>query len=150
MRALELKIPPPVVLAACAALVWLTAPAAGPRGELRVALTALVAVTGFLVEAAAGMRFVQAGTTVNPMRPERSSALVTTGLHAWSRNPMYVGQLLLLAAWALWRGGALSPLWLVAYAAYVTRFQIIPEERVLSATFGADYGAYRARVRRWL
>ncbi|RBI49163.1 hypothetical protein BRL76_18820, partial [Xanthomonas oryzae pv. oryzae] len=45
-------------------------------------------------------RFRRAGTTVDPRRPQRCSALVQTGLHRYSRNPMYIGHALLLAGWA--------------------------------------------------
>ena len=63
---------------------------------------------------------------------------------------MYLGLVLLLSAWAV----HLQAVWPwarpVAFVAYITRFQILPEERVLRARFGAEYLAYTARVRRWL
>lgn len=89
-------------------------------------------------------------TTINPLQPERASALVTDGIYRYTRNPMYLSLLLLLFGYAceLWNWPAfLAPL---AYAAYITRFQIQPEERVLEAKFGEAYRAYKRRVRRWL
>ncbi len=153
MRALELKVPPPLVGAVCGVSLWLTAPTPHAASLASVgaigALAMVVAALGLAIEIVAASGFFRAGTTVNPLTPARSSVLVTTGLHAWSRNPMYVGQLLLLAAWALWIGSPMGVLWLAAYGAYLTRFQIMPEERILAGLFGAEFEAYRARVRRW-
>ncbi len=96
------------------------------------------------------LAFDRAGTTVNPLHPTSSRALVTTGLHGISRNPMYLGHALLLFAWACWLQHPLALIGVPPYIAYVTRFQIVAEERALAETFGATYQAYRARVRRWL
>jgi protein-S-isoprenylcysteine O-methyltransferase Ste14 len=63
---------------------------------------------------------------------------------------MYLALLLLLAAWGLHGGHLLAPLWLAAFMAYMTRFQILPEERALAALFGEEFEAYRGRTRRWL
>lgn len=84
------------------------------------------------------------------MQPGKASALVTGSVYRLSRNPMYVGLALLLAAWAVY----LSMLWPflgpVLFVLYMNRFQIGPEERVMRGKFGEDYAAYAARVRRWL
>ena len=96
------------------------------------------------------LTFRRARTTVNPLRPANASALVTTGPFALSRNPMYVGMATLLAGWAAWLGTPWALTGLVAFVAWITRFQILPEERVLAQRFGAAFDAYRGRVRRWL
>ena len=76
--------------------------------------------------------------------------MVRHGIYRFTRNPMYLGQLLQLVAWAFWLENLLAFAVLPAYIAYLTRFQIIPEERILSARFGASYAAYQQRVRRWV
>ncbi|MEB0160908.1 isoprenylcysteine carboxylmethyltransferase family protein, partial [Pseudomonas sp. AH2 (2023)] len=88
-------------------------------------------------------------TTVNPLRPDKAAALVSGGVYRVTRNPMYVGMMLLLVAWAVYLDSAWVLAGPVAFVAYITRFQIAPEERVLRAKF-ADFDAYAARVRRWL
>jgi protein-S-isoprenylcysteine O-methyltransferase Ste14 len=102
---------------------------------------------GALLLAAALRRF-SARTTRNPY--ERPSVLIEEGPYRFSRNPMYAGLLLALAGAAVMLG-SLSPL--LALPLFVllvqTRF-IAHEERVLEERFGADYRAYRRRVRRWL
>jgi protein-S-isoprenylcysteine O-methyltransferase Ste14 len=150
---LEHRIPPPVAMLVVAAAMWglaRTWPALAfdlpPLGPL----AAGVAAIALAIELAAAWRFVRARTTVNPLAPERSAQLVVDGLNRYSRNPMYVGQALLLFAWALWLAHPLALLPWPLFPAYIARFQILPEERALAARFGDAYAAYRARVRRWL
>jgi protein-S-isoprenylcysteine O-methyltransferase Ste14 len=151
---LELRVPPVVVVLACAGAMWLMAKASGPSVVgvgMRAGLATLLAATG-LVLAVGGVReFRAARTTVNPLHPEQAAAMVTGGIYQRSRNPMYLGMLCLLAAWAAWLG-RLAPIILVlpAFVLYMNRFQIRPEERALEQRFGPAFGEYAARVRRWL
>ena len=94
--------------------------------------------------------FVRAKTTVNPMKPASASALVVSGLYARSRNPMYLGLLLILIGWAVYLSNGLAFLLLLAFILYMNRFQIEPEERALISLFGQEFVAYKSRVRRWL
>ncbi|NUZ07195.1 methyltransferase family protein [Piscinibacter koreensis] len=154
-RGLELRVPPLlVVLVAAAAMAGITrvapmfdvAIAAGWRSALAALLLALG--IGFAV--AGVVAFRRANTTVDPIRPDAASALVAVGVYRVSRNPMYVGFVLALAAWAVWLANALAVVVLPLFVAYLDRFQIVPEERALGARFGASYDAYLRRVRRWL
>jgi protein-S-isoprenylcysteine O-methyltransferase Ste14 len=89
-------------------------------------------------------------TTVNPLNPSAASAVVSNGVYRFSRNPMYLGFLLALAAWAIYLSNALAALFLPAFVAYMNRFQIKPEERALLAQFGPAFLQYMAAVRRWI
>ena len=131
------------------AQVWPSSLIALPS-SLRLTMVAALAVLGLLLNLLPKLAFGRAGTTVNPLRPASSRALVTSGLHGVSRNPMYLGHALLLVAWACWLRHPAALIGAPLYMAYVTRYQILPEEWALSAMFGAAYDAYRARVRRWL
>lgn len=93
-------------------------------------------------------QFKKAGTTVKPY--ERSSALVTRGVFAWTRNPMYLGMALVVIGIGLLLG-SLSPL-LVAgvFPVVLDRVFIVPEERMLEESFGEEFRVYRRRVRRWV
>ena len=117
---------------------------------VRVPLAIALAVIGAAFDLSGLVAFRRAKTTVNPMRPQSTSSLVGSGVYRLTRNPMYVGLAFMLCGWAvfLWSWWALPGPF--AFAAYVDRFQIVPEERALSALFGADYMAYKHRVRRWL
>lgn len=125
-------------------------PAASFAFSARPWLAAPLAAAGLLLNLLPKLAFGKAGTTVNPLRPHASRALVASGLHRWSRNPMYLGHAVLLLAWAVWLRHPAAFVAVPAYMAWVTRFQILPEERALAATFGQAYLDYRRRVRRWL
>ena len=153
MSVLELKVPPPIVALVLALLMWLTPAVAGLMqipypGRV---LSALVLVCiGQSIAIAGIVAFRRARTTVNPVKASMASSLVIQGVYRYTRNPMYVGLLLTLLAWAVFLANPFAVLWLVVFVLYITRFQIIPEERALASLFGAEYEAYKARVRRWV
>jgi protein-S-isoprenylcysteine O-methyltransferase Ste14 len=107
-------------------------------------------VVAFIAPFAALHQFGRAGTTVNPHQPEKTSALVTGGIYAWTRNPMYLGLTLVLIGWAA-RLGTLTPFaGPLLFVLLIERVQILPEEQALRARFGREYEDYCARVSRWL
>ena len=103
---------------------------------------------GIALNIVADRQFKHWGTEVKPFK--RSSALVTDGVFRWSRNPMYLG-MVLIAGGLAWAEGSLSP-WIAApaLAILLDRVFIVREEAMLEETFGAGYRRYRQRVRRWL
>lgn len=153
MSKLELKVLPLVVAALAAGIIagidWLLPQAryAVPFGDIAALILALaggaVGVLGILA-------FKSARTTVNPTRPGDASSLVTGGIYRITRNPMYLGVLLLLLGWSLYLGNAVAWLGAVGFVLYLDRFQIGPEERMMAQLFGEDFRAYRSRVRRWI
>ncbi len=153
MTALELKLPPMglallfalAMWGAATSLPWLAIPL-----PLHLVLATACFLAGILFILAAGAVFRSVKTTVNPTKPEATSSLVISGVYRLSRNPMYVGALLVLAGWAAFLSHWLPVLFLPAFVVYMNRFQIGPEERVLSGKFGADYERYKQTVRRWL
>jgi protein-S-isoprenylcysteine O-methyltransferase Ste14 len=152
MSSLELRIPPVAILLAAGALMWLLELVLPWPGNLpgRLPAALLAGVAGVVIAAAGVVAFRQARTTVNPMTPGAASSLVERGIYRYTRNPMYLGMALALLAWALWLGSFASLVVLPLFTAYMTRFQIVPEEHALAATFGDAFAAYRRRVRRWL
>jgi protein-S-isoprenylcysteine O-methyltransferase Ste14 len=152
MEWLELRVPPPVVMALAAFLMWVigkAVPALDFEPPGWAAVLALFA-GGLAIGVGAFLQFRRAGTTMNPMIPHESSALVTDGLYRFSRNPIYVADALVLVAVALLVANALALLVLPLFVAYLDRFQIRPEERALRERFGARFEAYCREVRRWL
>ncbi len=139
---------PPVWMAGFAALGWGLArlwPQAMPGGTVLGA--ALVLAGGVLMTLAAA-QMVLRRTTFVPRRDP--SALVTGGVFALSRNPIYLADAAILAGVLIYVEG-LWFLWLVpAYAAVITRRFIRGEEARIARHFGADWQAYAARTRRWL
>ena len=153
MQTLELKIPPPAVALLIAGSMWgisLIAPVLEVPALMRVVVAVTIALAGVGVSLAGVIAFRRARTTVNPMKPETTSSLVCSGIYRATRNPMYVGVLFVLVAWAVFLSSAWTLLGPLVFMLYINRFQIEPEERVLLAMFGADYSAYKSKVRRWL
>lgn len=153
LRALELKLPPLLQLALAALAMWSVA-RAGWAADFRLpslrGVAVAAALTGIAAEAAAIVSFRRAQTTMNPLTPGKATRLVVTGIYRWTRNPMYVGLLMWLVAWALWLGHALAWGGLPLFILTMNRLQIAPEERAMKALFGAEYAAYCSRVRRWV
>jgi protein-S-isoprenylcysteine O-methyltransferase Ste14 len=153
MNALELKIPPPLVALFSAIFMWLTPALAGslaiPFG-LRLAVALALLCLGLSIAVSGIVAFRRARTTLNPIKASSASALVSGGIYRFTRNPMYLGLLLALFAWAVLLSNPLALLLLPVYVWYINRFQIIPEERALTSLFGIAYSAYKESVRRWL
>ena len=153
MQFLELKIPPPLVALATGVLMWLASSLMPPFAipdMIRVSVALAAALIGIGLDLAGLIAFLRAKTTINPLKPASSAALVTSGLYRVTRNPMYLGMLLVLLGWAMFLSNLAALLIAPLFAFYITRFQITPEERVLAKKFGAAFMVYQSQVRRWL
>ncbi len=148
---LACKLPPPLLALLCGWGMAQLAPAwpQWPTG-LRTVLILVLLLAAVLLEGDAVWAFVQRRTTISPLQPQRSSVLVVDGFYRFSRNPMYLGMLCLLLAWAVWLGQWLALAGPLVFVLWLNRFQIAPEEQALLARFGSRYAAYCRRVRRWL
>lgn len=152
-NALELKIPPPLVALLCAAGMWVIAHYTFPyflSPAMRWILVAIYTLLGLTFSIGGVLAFRRSKTTIHPMHPENTSALVTYGIYRLTRNPMYCGMASLLLAWAGILESPLSVIGVVVFVLYITRFQIKPEERVLEELFGEDFKRYKTQARRWL
>ena len=150
---LELKIPPVGLVFFAALIMWLAAvcfPALDFRPPFQSVVAWVIGAFGVFASALGFIEFRRAKTTVNPTRPASASSLVRTGIYRRSRNPMYLGFLLILTGWAAALANLLSFLILPAFVVYMNRFQIKPEERALASIFGNDFKAYCAEARRWI
>ena len=153
MRALELKIPPVAVLLIVGALMWSMArflPLVPVVISGKVIIAATVALAGIALGVSGILVFRRMQTTVHPSVPDKASAVVSSGVYRFTRNPMYLGLVLVLLGWAVFLGDAANIVLIAAFVAYMTQFQIKPEERVLEAKFGTAYTDYKNSVRRWL
>ena len=150
---LDHKIPPPAIALTCAGLAWALArytPEFAFALPGRLPIAALLVLLGFALEMAGIIVFRKARTTVNPLSPDKATSIVQAGPYKFTRNPMYVGMAIFLLAYCVYLANPLSVLPVVAFVVYITRFQIIPEERFLLSKFGESYASYTRSVRRWL
>jgi len=152
-RSLENRIPPPLVVvligAAMAVIAWFT-PALEIGSNVRFAVGGIAIALGALVAVQGARMFWRNKTTINPVDLESASALVTSGVFRFSRNPMYVGFTAMLVGWAVCLAAPWALVGPVAFVLFTNRFQIIPEERVMRDKFGQAYDDYQAQVRRWI
>jgi len=150
---LELKIPPGLLVIITGALMWLGSAATSATALVipgRSLGAAILILTGVIISGLGVASFRRAKTTVNPMKPESASVLVDRGIYRLTRNPMYLGFLVVLLGWAIFLSNLVAFLLLPAFVYYMNSFQIEPEEKALVALFGQSFVAYKTRVRRWL
>ncbi len=150
---LELKIIPVIQVAIIAAFMYGAArfmPVSTTLLEYKWLIWSIFIAIGSFFGLAGIVSFYLAKTTVNPEKPEKASTLVTSGIYKVTRNPMYVGLVCFLIAWAAWLGSLYSLVFIVVFVLYMNRFQITPEERALTKLFGQGYQDYCQKVRRWL
>jgi protein-S-isoprenylcysteine O-methyltransferase Ste14 len=153
MPNLQLRIPPPVVAAVAALLMWVIAwalPALRLMLPGRFLFAMAILISGMLIILAGLIEFRRARTSVNPLKPETASSLVVEGVYGLTRNPMYLGLAVILIAWAVLLANPLSLVVVPFFIVYMNRFQIIPEEKVLNLLFETEFKRYRTQVRRWL
>ena len=153
MPTLENRIPPPLVATLFALCMWALAavlPKVAVSDTLRLIATAALVALGTFFCLAGVLSFRRARTTVNPLKPQTASALVSSGIYRLSRNPMYLGFALFLAAWAVFLASPWALLGVLGFILYMSRLQIAAEERALEALFGAEFSRYKSAVRRWL
>ena len=153
MHALESRVPPVAaafIMAVMMALIAWAIPVSDFVVPWREPVTIVFALAGVAVSLLGVRSFRRAGTTVSPLRSSAASSLVVSGVYSRTRNPMYLGFLLIMLAWALFLSNAIAFLLLPAFVLFMNRFQIEPEERALTALFGREFDAYKLRVRKWL
>ena len=153
MPKLETKIPPPLVLVIFLFICWLlrgVEPTIEIGNTPRNAILAGSFIIGLGIDIIAFREFRKFHTTINPMAPQDAKQIVTSGFYSKTRNPMYLASAILLFGWAIYNGSLVGFLTVPFFVLYLNHFQIIPEERALSAKFGQEYLDYLQKVRRWI
>ncbi|CAH0535501.1 hypothetical protein VST7929_03071 [Vibrio stylophorae] len=150
LRALELKVPPLLLVALCAVAIYGASDQALPQYLWQwmglctgIGLAMAIVLNAFYC-------FYQQKTTVHPYQFEQVNALVQSGIYRFSRNPMYLAMAISLLAMTLGWPSVWAALVVVFFVVYLTYFQIKPEERLLASRFQQPYLDYCQRVRRWI
>ncbi|UTV30128.1 methyltransferase family protein [Photobacterium atrarenae] len=152
MDRLALKVPPVAIMGIVAGLMWGVSRALPEMQNLASVgnyLALVCFVLGVLIPLLGVRAFRQAQTTVNPLAPQQARVLVQTGVYARTRNPMYLGFLLLLMGWGFLLQSGYALILCAGFVTYMNRFQIQPEEQTLRQLFPESYPAYQHKVRRW-
>jgi protein-S-isoprenylcysteine O-methyltransferase Ste14 len=148
---METKIPPPIVTLIFGFATYLSRKIF-PEIEIQYSsfFGIFLLLLGFFILISAVKLFRNDKTTVNPLSPEQATKLVTNGIFKLSRNPMYLGMALILASVAVFFniiGGIIS---MALFCLYITKFQIIPEEKAMKELFAQDFEQYMQATRRWI
>ncbi|MBF0264221.1 MAG: isoprenylcysteine carboxylmethyltransferase family protein [Gammaproteobacteria bacterium] len=149
---LKLLIPPPVYMVIFAGLMWLLSqyyPVYSWSIDTQDIGIGIIFIGG-LIDLSSLFLFLIAKTSVNPMKPEKAETVVKRGMYKFSRNPMYLGLLLLLTGWSLFLGVLSALVLLPTFVWTINTMQIQYEEVILEQKFGDDYVQYKKSVRRWI
>ena len=148
---METKIPPPIVTLVFGLSIYFS------RGIFQVIeikhsfyFGILLLLLGFVILISAVRLFRKDKTTVNPLSPEQATKLVTDGIFKYSRNPMYLGMALVLGSIAVFFNLIGGIILVALFCAYITKFQILPEERAMRDLFSDDFDKYTKVTRRWI
>ena len=145
------KIPPPIVTFICGITIYLSKSFFNQffiYSNNRISLFLLI--LGLVVFISAVKSFRRHKTTVNPLEPRQASSLVTSGIFKFSRNPMYLGMLIILLSISFkfnLIGGIFTSLF---FYIFITKFQILPEEAAMNDLFGDEFINYSKKTRRWI
>ena len=112
--------------------------------------TTLLFILGFYIIFRSSRLFAQAKTSIDPLRPFKSTSLITNDIYKYSRNPMYFGYLLILLSSSVYLGNVISIIIIPLFIFIINFIQIIPEEETLKDLFGPNYDEYLSKVRRWI
>ena len=148
---LNTKIPPPIIAILFAVMIFYFSDSfAYVDLPFKIYISLFFVLLGFFITFSSARNFKKKETTVNPIKPEEASQLVTDGFFKITRNPMYLGMLLFLLGLSIYNGLIVGLVFLPLFVGYITFFQIIPEESAMIEIFGEDYKAYMKKVRRWI
>ena len=145
------KIPPPIVTLICGLAIYFSKTFFNKFFSYNNnTISLFLLILGFTVFTLAVKAFNRQKTTVNPLEPRQASSLVSSGIFKYSRNPMYLGMLIILLALSFkfnLVGGIVISLF---FYLFITKFQILPEEEAMNELFGDEFTEYSNRTRRWI
>ena len=150
MMNLETKIPPPIVATISGVIISASSTTIDPfefYGDKLIAMVVLILSFSLIVISI--RKFNQAKTSINPMNPKAATKLLSTGIYAVSRNPMYLGLVGILCGISIILGSWFSFLVIPIFVFYINKYQIIPEERAMKTLFKDEYLSYCDEVKRW-
>ena len=145
---LDTKIPPPIVTIIILSIIYFfSLKDYNINNEL---ISIFLLVLGILFILSAVIQFVKRKTTVNPTKPHKTTSLVISGTFKITRNPMYLGMLLIIMSYSFYELSIISLILIPLFIFYINKFQIEPEEYEMRKKFGKEYEEYCKKVDRWI
>jgi protein-S-isoprenylcysteine O-methyltransferase Ste14 len=148
---MKTKIPPPILALLMIVIIYFSSLIIEPfTFSYRIVLSVFIVVIGLACAIPSFRLFAKHKTTISPFTPSETTALVTVGMYRYSRNPMYLGLVLLNIAATIFFGTWLGIIIVATFIFLLNLLQIIPEEEALLDIFGEEYIEYKKKVRRWI
>ena len=146
-----IKIPPPILVIILTSLVYFSS----TKLELiylpyRQIVSVIILIIGLIIIVSPVVDFIKSKTTVNPVKFKNVNRLVTTGIYRYSRNPMYLGMILIIISTTIYYLNFLSVFSPLIFYIWINKFQINREEIFLEEKFGSEYLKYKSKTRRWI
>tara|TARA_B100001057_G_scaffold297288_1_gene297572 strand:+ start:374 stop:763 length:390 start_codon:yes stop_codon:yes gene_type:complete len=116
----------------------------------RIQLSLLLLFIGLSVIFIPVFQFIKSKTTINPQSFKNVNNLVSSGIFKISRNPMYLGMLIIIISSVVYYFNYFSVFTPFIFYFWINEFQIKREEKKLEEKFGPDYKKYRLKTRRWI
>ena len=95
-------------------------------------------------------KFIKSKTTIDPIKFKKVNKLITSGIYKYSRNPMYLGLLMIVISTSIFYLNIFSIITPILFYFWINRFQIKREEIFLTEKFGKEYLLYMTKTRRWI
>ena len=110
----------------------------------------IILIIGLLILINPILKFIKSKTTIDPIKFKKVNKLITSGIYRYSRNPMYLGLLMLVTSTSIFYLNIFSITTPVFFYCWINRFQIKREEIFLTKKFGKEYLLYKTKTRRWI
>ena len=148
---IKTKFPPPLVALTFGFLINYTKNIF-PKIEIRneIIFGSFMIIIGLIIILSAIILFKKYQTTITPLNPSNATKLITDGIYKFSRNPMYLGLLLVLVGISIILSLTGGFFFILLFILYINLFQIIPEENAMVDLFKDEFLEYKKNVRRWI
>ena len=146
-----LKIPPPILVLILVSSNYFSSKKIDlfhlPNKDL---ISILILLIGMLILINPIFKFIKSKTTIDPIKFKKVNKLITSGIYKYSRNPMYLGLLMIVISTSIFYLNFFSIITPFLFYFWINRFQIKREEIFLTEKFGKEYSLYKAKTRRWI
>ena len=148
---LKIKIPPPIIVIFLILAVYFSSNLTiGFDLPFKKTISLLLLFIGLLIIFIPVFQFIKSKTTINPQSFKNVNNLVSSGIFKISRNPMYLGMLIIISSTVVYYFNYFSIFAPFIFYFWINEFQIKREEKKLEEKFGSDYKKYKSKTKRWI
>ena len=146
-----IKIPPPVLVLILVSSNYFSSKKIDlihlPNQDL---ISIIILLIGILILINPIFKFIKSKTTIDPIKFKKVNKLIISGIYKYSRNPMYLGLLMIVISTSIFFLNIFSITTPLLFYCWINRFQIKREEIFLTEKFGEEYMSYKTKTRRWI